>query len=104
MLLCGIARAQEKSEKGGISGIIYGKNHVFTLTAKRLGLGQYERQRLGLVDGFYPVCSSWQKWIEVRCANVYHKRNVKQESLENIIEGDVATTYSIRLLNIAQFS
>lgn len=91
MLLCSFARAQEKPEDGGNSGIIYGKNHGFTLTAPK---GWVLDNKSGVKDGlhavFYPVGSSWLKGSVVMYANVYHKKDVKGESLEQIIAGDVA--------------
>src|SRR5688572_704559 len=91
MLLCGSAYAQEKSEKGGSSGIIYGENHAFTLTApKGWVLDNTSGRSQGLQAVFYPEGSSWQKGAVVMYANVYQKRNVKEESLEKVIEGDVA--------------
>ena len=91
MLLCSFAYAQEKSEKSGDSGIIYGENHAFTLTAPEgWVLDNTSGRGQGLQAVFYPQGSSWQKGAAVMYANVYQKRNVKEEPLEKVIEGDVA--------------
>ncbi len=91
MILCSSAHAQEKSQKGGDSGIIYGENHAFTLTTpKGWVLDSTSGRTQGLQAVFYPEGSSWQKGTVVMYANVYQKKDVKKESLETVIAGDVA--------------
>jgi hypothetical protein len=90
MILCSSAHAQEKSQKGD-SGIIYGENHAFTLTApKGWVLDNTSGRTQGLQAVFYPEGSSWQKGAVVMYANVYQKKDIKKESLETVIAGDVA--------------
>lgn len=91
MLLCSFAEAQERSGGGGGSGIIYGKNYAFTLTApKGWVLDDTSGRSQGLQAVFYPEGSSWDKGAAVMYANVYLKRDSKEESLEKVIAGDVA--------------
>ena len=90
MLLCISVHAQEKSEKSGNSGIIYGANHAFTLTApKGWVLDNTSGKGQGLQAVFYPEGSSWKNGAAVMYANVYQKKNVKEESLEKVIAGDI---------------
>ena len=90
ILLSGFAHAQETPDKGGDSGIIYGENHAFTLTAPSgWVLDNTSGKRQGLQVVFYPEGSSWKNGAAVMYANVYQKKNVKEESLEKVIAGDV---------------
>ena len=63
-LLCGSTQSQEqsKNDKGANSGIIYGENHAFTLTAPTgWVLDNTSGAKQGLQAVFYPEGSSWQK-------------------------------------------
>jgi hypothetical protein len=88
-LLQSIAYAQNKPDQDANSGLVYGDNHAFTLTAPKGRVLDNESGRgQGLHAVFYPEGSSWQKGVVVMCANVVQKKDAK-ESLEKVIEGDI---------------
>jgi hypothetical protein len=92
LALCSVGQAQNNPEKPvANSGVVFGRDHVFVLTAPK---GWILDSRSGVSQGFnavfYPEGSSWQNGNIVMYANVYHKRNVSEETLETVISGDVA--------------
>ena len=91
LLLCVSASAQKKDEtsKDSNSGIIYGKNHAYTLTApKGWVLDNKSGVNQGLHAVFYPQGSSWGDGVAVMYANVWQKENEKQ-TVQDIIDGDI---------------
>ena len=73
------------------SGIIYGKNYSFALTApKGWVLDITNGRQQGLQAVFYPKGSSWKNGAAVMYANVYQKTDPTKESLQTIIANDVA--------------
>ena len=92
LVLCSGGKAQQDTEKSGNnnSGIIYGQDHVFVLTApKGWVLDNKSGVSQGLQAVFYPEGSSWKSGTVVMYANTYHKRNVTEETLEKVVAGDV---------------
>jgi hypothetical protein len=92
VLLCSAIAAQDNKHAGDDenSGIIYGADHAFVLTApdgwvldNASGVSQ------GLHAVFYPKGSSWKASSVVMYANVVHKKSEK-DALETIVESDVA--------------
>lgn len=90
--LCGALAAQndKRASDDANSGIIYGTDHAFTLTAPD---GWVLDNASGVAQGlhavFYPKGSSWKASPVVMYANVVHKKSEK-DALETIIESDVA--------------
>src|SRR6266851_2782414 len=81
---CGVASGQDDS------GIIFGKNYSFTLTApKGWVLDNTSGRSQGLQAVFYPKGSSWKTGAAVMYANVYQKSDPTKESLQTIIANDV---------------
>jgi hypothetical protein len=89
LFCCLAAHAQDAKTdaRDNNTGIVYGKNHVFAVTApegwvldNKSGVGQ------GLHAVFYPVGSSWTESKAV----MYVNAAPKSETLEKFIEGDVA--------------
>jgi hypothetical protein len=73
------------------AGIVYGTNHAYTLSAPKgwvldneSGTGQ------GLYAVFYPKGSSWAKGPVVMYTNTASKEEKGQETLQKMIDGDVA--------------
>jgi hypothetical protein len=84
LIFCGAASAQDDS------GIIYGKNYSFTLTApKGWVLDTTSGRQQGLQAVFYPKGSSWKNGAAVMYANVYQKSDPSKESVQAIIAHDV---------------
>jgi hypothetical protein len=82
---------QTRPRKDGNSGIIYGQDHAFTLTAPTgWVLDNTSGVSQGLQAVFYPEDSSWQKGTVGMYANAYHKKDVKEEPLEKVIADDIA--------------
>jgi len=85
VLLCSAAYAQDDS------GIIYGKNYSFALTApKGWVLDTNSGRQQGLQAVFYPKGSSWKNGAAVMYANVYQKNDPTKESAQTVIANDVA--------------
>jgi hypothetical protein len=85
MLFCTAVSAQDES------GIIYGKNYSFALTApKGWVLDTTSGRQQGLQAVFYPKGSSWKNGAAVMYANVYQNTDPTKESLQTIIANDVA--------------
>ena len=85
LLFCTAAIAQDDS------GIIYGKNYSFALTApKGWVLDTTSGREQGLQAVFYPNGSSWKNSAAVMYANVVEKTVAGTESLQSIIANDVA--------------
>ena len=90
--LCGAVAAQADKRTGddANSGIVYGADHAFALTAPD---GWVLDNASGVAQGlhavFYPKGSSWKASPVVMYANVVHKKSEK-DALETIIESDVA--------------
>ena len=85
VLFCNLAFAQDDS------GIIFGKNYSFTLTApKGWVLDNTSGRGQGLHAVFYPKGSSWKNGAAVMYANVYQKTDPAKESLQTVIANDVA--------------
>jgi len=85
VFLCGVASAQDDS------GIIFGKNYSFTLTApKGWVLDNTSGRGQGLQAVFYPKGSSWKTGTAVMYANVYQKTDPSKESIKTVIANDVA--------------
>ena len=84
-LFCAAAFGQDDS------GIIYGKNYSFALTApKGWVLDTTSGRQQGLQAVFYPKGSSWKNGTAVMYANVLQKTDPAKESLQTIIADDVA--------------
>ena len=84
--------AQKKAEpdKAENTGIIYGNNHSYKLTApKDWLLDNKSGVSQGLHAVFYPQDSSWRDGIAVMYTNVSQKMN-KAESAKETIERDIA--------------
>ncbi len=87
MLVCGLAQAQDDRE----SGIIYGKNYSFTLTAPRgWVLDDSSGRGQGVQAVFYPKDSSWKNGAAVMYASVYQKIDPNKESVQTVIANDIA--------------
>lgn len=90
--LCGAVAAQTDKRAGDDdnSGIIYGTDHAFVLTAPD---GWVLDNASGVAQGlhavFYPKGSSWKASPVVMYANVARKKSEK-DALETIIESDIA--------------
>src|ERR1051326_3275936 len=85
ILFCVVASAQDDS------GIIYGKNYSFALTApKGWVLDTASGRQQGLQAVFYPKGSSWKNGAAVMYANILQKTDPAKESLQTIIANDVA--------------
>lgn len=73
------------------SGVIFGRDHAFALTAPK---GWVLDSKSGVSQGsnavFYPEGSSWKNSTVVMYASVYHKRNVTEETSATVIAGDIA--------------
>jgi len=88
-----VGHAQQDSNQRATanSGIVFGRDHVFVLTAPK---GWVFDSKSGVSQGsnavFYPEGSSWKSGRVVMYASVYHKRNATEETLETVIAGDVA--------------
>lgn len=79
-----------KSSEDANSGIIYGKNHVYTLTApKGWVLDNKSGVSQGLYAVFYPQNSSWKDGVSVMYANVWEKQNTNQ-TVKDAIANDIA--------------
>src|SRR4030088_993829 len=88
LVLCSISQAQQNTQKpaDNNSGIIYGQDHVFVLTApKGWVLDNKSGVSQGLQAVFYPEGSSWKSGTVVMYANAYHKRNATEETLEKVV-------------------
>ena len=93
LVLCSVGQAQQNTEKpaDNNSGVIYGQDHVFVLTApKGWVLDNKSGVSQGLQAVFYPEGSSWKSGTVVMYANAYHKINALEETLEKVVAGDVA--------------
>jgi hypothetical protein len=93
LVLCSGGQAQQNTEKprDSNSGIIYGQDHVFVLTApKGWVLDNKSGVNQGLQAVFYPEGSSWKSGTIVMYANAYYKLNATEETLEKVVAGDVA--------------
>ena len=91
LLLCVSTFAQKRDEtsKDSNSGIIYGKNHAYTLTApKGWVLDNRSGVKQGLHAVFYPQGSSWSDGVAVMYANVWQKENAKQ-TVQDIVDSDI---------------
>jgi hypothetical protein len=90
VLLQSIAYSQDKPNPDANSGMVYGDNHAFILTAPKGWILDNESGRgQGLHAVFYPEGSSWQKGDVVMYAGVQMKKDTK-ESLDRVIERDIA--------------
>jgi hypothetical protein len=84
LILSSAASAQDDS------GIIYGKNYSFALTApKGWVLDTTNGRQQGLQAVFYPKGSSWKNGSAVMYANVYQKTDASKQSLQTVIANDV---------------
>ncbi len=73
------------------SGIVYGKNHAFMLSApKGWVLDNTSGVSQGLHAVFYPVGSSWEESVVVMYANVIHKGARGRRTLQEVIASDEA--------------
>src|SRR5882762_10044903 len=93
LVLCGVGQAQQNTEKPDDkdSGIIYGPDHVFVLTApKGWVLDNKSAVGQGVQAVFYPEGSSWKNGIVVMYARAHHKKNATAETLEQVIAADIA--------------
>ena len=73
----------------GNSGIVYGRNHAYSLTAPRdWVLDNKSGASQGLFAVFYPWGSSWQASDVVMYSNVWHKDD-KSPDLQSIIGNDI---------------
>ncbi len=91
LLLCISASAQKKDETNQDSntGIIYGKNHAYALTApKGWVLDNKNGVKQGLHAVFYPRGSSWSDGVAVMYANVWQKESATQ-TVQDIIDSDI---------------
>ena len=71
------------------TGIIYGQNHAYMLTApKDWVMDNQSGVSQGIHAVFYPKGSSWNKGIVVMYTNVMAKANEKQ-SLQDLIDQDI---------------
>jgi len=85
LLVCTAVVAQDDS------GIIYGKNYSFALSApKGWVLDTTSGRQQGLQAVFYPNGSSWKNGAAVMYASVVQKTDPTKESLESVIANDVA--------------
>ncbi|MBI5047919.1 MAG: hypothetical protein HZB54_03065 [Deltaproteobacteria bacterium] len=72
------------------SGIIYGDDHVYTLTApKGWILDNSSGVSQGLHAVFYPIASSWGKAVTVLYTNVVHMNSTNDKNLDNVIQHDI---------------
>lgn len=72
------------------SGVIFGNNYSFTLTApKGWVLDNSSGRGQGLQAVFYPKGSSWKTGAAVMYANVYQETDPSKESLQTVIANDV---------------
>lgn len=91
IFLVALALAQKKAEssKDESSGIIFGVNHSYKLTApKAWVLDNKSGVSQGLHAVFYPKASSWKDGIAVMYTNVWAKENAKQTA-KDAIERDI---------------
>jgi hypothetical protein len=87
----GYVRQNPNKPADANSGVVFGRDHVFVVTApKGWVLDAKSGVSQGLNAVFYPEGSSWTNGSTVMYANVYHKRNATEETLETVISGDVA--------------
>ena len=81
---------KNESNKDSNSGIIYGKNHAYALTApKGWVLDNKSGVSQGLHAVFYPQNSSWKDGVSVMYANVWEKKSAEQ-TVNVIITSDIA--------------
>ena len=90
LLLLSITAFAQKQEEGIGSGIIYGTNHAYSLSAPKgwvmdnqSGVGQ------GVFAVFYPHGSSWENGTAVMNTSVITKRDAKQ-SFDDVIRDEQA--------------
>lgn len=91
ILLTGAALAAF-SQEGANTGIVYGKNHVFSITAPK---GWILDNQAGVSEGlhavFYPVGGSWQKSIAVMYASTGSLTDGEFKTLDDLITKDTLT-------------
>lgn len=73
------------------SGIVYGKDHAFSITApKGWVLDNQSGVNQGLHAVFYPKEGSWDKLVSVMYVNTTHKDVEGNETIEKLISHDVS--------------
>ncbi len=91
LLCCANLSAQDKKlPEQYVGGIVYGKDHVFALSApKGWVLDNTSGVKMGLHAVFYPKGSSWENSAAVMYANTIRKNLDQKETLNQVIEADL---------------
>ncbi len=90
-ILAGEVLADDSSENIPNTGIVYGKDHAFSLTAPDdWVLDNNAGRSMGLHAVFYREESSWKNATAVMYANTAHKSVEGNETLKNLIKTDIS--------------
>jgi hypothetical protein len=91
LFCCANLSAQDKKQPEELKGgIIYGKDHVFALSApKDWVLDNTSGVKMGLHAVFYPKGSSWENGAAIMYANTIRKNLEQKETLNQVIEFDL---------------